>query len=95
MRYQQEDKDLLATAQRDKSYTVKDFTAAGRVCKLICCNGKIVVPKTLQIHGVQWYHVKLCHPGKTRTEQTIRQHFSWGRLTKTVKLFAHHVLRAK
>ena len=73
MRHQQEDTDLFAAAQRNKSYLVKDFTAAGWVCKLICRNGKIVVPKTLQIHLVQWYHVHLCHPGKTRSEQTIHK----------------------
>ena len=35
MRHQQEDKDLLAAAQRNTSYVVKDFTAAGQVRKLI------------------------------------------------------------
>ena len=43
------------------------------------------MPKTLQKHIVQWYHVQLCHPGGTHTEQTIRQHVSWIGLTKTVK----------
>ena len=85
MQHQQEDKDLLATAQRDKLYVVKDFTAAGRVCKLIYLKDKIGVPKTLQKHVVQWYHVQLCHPGETHTGQTIRQHFTWGKLSKIVK----------
>ena len=84
MQHQQEDNNLLAAAQRNKSYVFKGFTAAGQVCKLIWCIGKIVVPKTLQIHVVQWYHVQLFHPGKTRTEQTIRQHFTLSGLSKTV-----------
>ena len=84
MQHQQEDKDLLATAQRDESYFINDFMAAGQVRKLICCNGKIVEPKTLQIHVVQWYRVQLYHSGKTRTKQTIRQHFTWDSLNKTV-----------
>ena len=69
MKHQQEDIELLATAQKDNSYVIKDFTSAGRVRKLICLNDKIVIPKTLQKHVVQWYHVQLCHPGETRTEQ--------------------------
>ena len=24
---------------------------------------------------MEWYHTFLCHPGETKTEQTIRQHF--------------------
>ena len=85
MRHQQEDRDLLNNVRTDKNYVIKDFTAAKRVRKLICLNNKIVVPKTLQKHIVQWYHVQLCHPGMTRTELTIRQHFTWGGLSTTVK----------
>jgi transposase InsO family protein len=33
---------------------------------------------------VEWYHVNLCHPGKTRTELTIRQYFTWNNLRQTV-----------
>ena len=43
--------------------------------ELICKSGKIVVPPTLQERVCQWYHVYLCHPGKNRTEQIIKQHF--------------------
>ena len=59
--------------------------AADRVRKLICLNGKIVVPKTLQKHIVQWYHMQLCRPSEMCTEQMIRQHFTWGGLSKTIK----------
>jgi Integrase zinc binding domain len=34
---------------------------------------------------VQWYHTQLCHPGEKRTEQTIRQHFTWKNLREHVK----------
>ena len=33
---------------------------------------------------VQSYHVHLCHPGETRTEQTINHHFTWTNLRQTV-----------
>mgnify|MGYP003335638784 CR=1 FL=1 len=32
-----------------------------------------------------WYHESLCHPGMTRTEQTIRQHFTWKNLRGDVE----------
>ena len=38
---------------------------------------KIVVPKTLQKKLTEWYHLHLLHPGETRTELTIGQHFYW------------------
>jgi hypothetical protein len=46
---------------------------------------KIVVPQVLQKNLFQWYHVNLGHPGETRTEKTIRQHFTWKNLVGTVK----------
>ena len=36
---------------------------------------------------MQWYHYMLCHPGENRTEETIRQHFTWKNLKGTVKKF--------
>ena len=33
---------------------------------------------------VEWYHEMLCHPGETRIEHTLRQHFEWKGLCTTV-----------
>jgi hypothetical protein len=38
---------------------------------------KIVVPKSLQKKITEWCHLHLLHPGETRTELTIGQHFYW------------------
>ena len=35
---------------------------------------------------VQWYHDTLCHPGETRTEQTIRQHYWWRNLSEDIDI---------
>ena len=45
--------------------------------ELICYKNKIVVPKLLQKHVIDWYHTVLCHPGVTQTEETIAQHLWW------------------
>jgi hypothetical protein len=37
-------------------------------------------PQALQEQVVDWYHLHLCHPGTTRTEATIKQHFYWKNL---------------
>ena len=85
MRHQQKDASLLSLARTDDTYKFKDFASGGHTRKLICMNDKIVVPKILPVPLVKWYHTQLCHPGITRTELTIRQHFTWNGLTSTVK----------
>ena len=83
---QQKDKDLLARAKADTTdkYHVRSFRGGGKVRTVLCLNDKILVPKSLQQRIVQWYHTTLCHPGETRTEQTIRQHFTWKGLREHV-----------
>jgi hypothetical protein len=66
------------------SYSETTFRGGDKSHILICKNGKIAIPKPLQRKIVDWYHEMLCHPGETRTEQTIRQHFDWKGLRKTV-----------
>jgi Integrase zinc binding domain len=51
---------------------------------LICYKNKIVIPESLQKAIVKWYHMQLCHPGETRTERTIRQHFWFKNLRELV-----------
>ena len=54
--------------------------------KIITKNGKILLPKSLHTKAAEWYHVHLCHPGETRLEATIRQHYDWkGLKTSVVK----------
>ena len=43
------------------------------------------LPAALQKKTVDWYHEMLCHPGETRTEHTLRQHFEWKGLRTTVQ----------
>ena len=85
MKYQQKDKALLKKAKNDKEYSLRTFNTAGRTRTLITKNNKIAVPGALQEPLVQWYHEQLCHPGQTRTELTVRQHFIWDGLSTTVK----------
>ena len=83
---QQKDQALKKKViDRIKGYTINTFHGGEKDCLLICKDNKIVVPKTLQQRIVSWYHTMLCHPGETRTEETIRQHFAWKGLKTEVK----------
>jgi hypothetical protein len=60
---QQADPQIKKILKQDTSkYNVKDFHGGGKTRSLVCYNGKIVVPKKLQTHVVDWYHTVLCHP---------------------------------
>ena len=85
LKHQQKDKKLLKLFKSSKVLKFKEFHGGGRSFKLICNNeNKIVMPQALQIRTVQWYHRVLCHPGETRTELTIKQHFTWPNMRKDV-----------
>ena len=84
MRNQQKDKELIKIAQNNKDYSIQNFHGADKKYSLICKNRKIVIPKQLEKQVVEWYHNALCHPGETRTELSISQHFYWKNLRKTV-----------
>jgi hypothetical protein len=61
-------------------YLLKDFHGGGTTRLLVCYNDKIVVPKKLHGHMIDWYHVTLCHPGINRTEESIGQHLFWPKM---------------
>ena len=85
MRFQQKDKSLIEIVkEKPNDYSIKHFHGAGKKYSLICRHGKIVIPKSIQKTLVEWYHNVLCHPGETRTELTIGQHFYWKGLRKSV-----------
>ena len=84
MKYQRKDKALLKKGKKDKTHSLHTFNTAGRTRTLITKNNKMFIPLALQEPIVHWYHEQLCHPGQTRTELSVCQHFIWDRLSTTV-----------
>src|SRR5210317_352670 len=87
LKHQKEDEELLKSAEANvnNNYHIKTFRGGEKKYPLLCYAGKILIPKTLQKRIVEWYHTTLLHPGETRTELTIRQHFTWKGLRNTVQ----------
>ena len=52
---------------------------------VLCKNGKIVIPKSLQTRAVKWYHHYLQHPGNTRLEETLKATMYWTNMRTTVR----------
>ena len=85
-RAQRQDSALLSLIKKGTpGYHLKTFHGGGKAIDLICHHGKISMPQALQKRTVQWYHDILCHPGRTRTEATINQHFYWKNMRKDVE----------
>ena len=78
---QRQDSELLRLLTSDPAY----FTRKVKNAELIHMHGKIYIPARLCTHLLTWYHEMLCHPGQTRLENTIRQHFTWPKLSTDVK----------
>ena len=81
---QLDDPALQTKLRIHKGYTENVFRGGDKDYKLICRNSKICLPQALQQKTTDWYHEILCHPGTTRTEATIRQHFDWKGLRQMV-----------
>ena len=81
---QQQDDELLKRFVDRPSYKRESFQQGDKAFELIVREGRIVLPKSLQVPAVQWYHALLMHPGETRTELTLAQHFYWKGMRATV-----------
>ena len=78
---QRSDPDIKKELLKDNSkYHLSDFHGGGTTRSLVCYKEKIVIPKHLQKHTIDWYHTTLCHPGINRTEETIGQHLWWPKM---------------
>ena len=74
--YQLKDEALQKLAKGNPLYKVKTFNLNAKDLDiLVFKDDRIVIPKQLQKCVVRWYHDTLMHPGQTRTEATIAQHF--------------------
>ena len=59
--------------------------------KVITYKDKVYIPAALQQRVVEWYHEYLCHPGESRTEETIRRTMTWPNLRSQVRSFCRTV----
>ena len=83
--HQEQDVTLQRLFKSNKRYVKETYVHAKKSYELITRDRKIVVPRVLQKRTVEYYHTLLCHPGETRTELTIGQHYCWLGMRNTVK----------
>ncbi len=49
-----------------------------------CKDGRLVIPKPLQVHAVKWYHHYLQHPGHTHLEEMMNAAMYWKGMRTTI-----------
>jgi hypothetical protein len=55
--------------------------------KVLCKNGKLVIPASLQHRAVAWYHHYLQHPGHSRLNETMRSMIYWKGMRNTIQKY--------
>eukprot|EP00804_Cyclotella_cryptica_P003898 CCRYP_015755-RA/>CCRYP_015755-RA protein AED:0.38 eAED:0.40 QI:0/0/0/1/0/0/2/0/465 len=77
----------IAEAQQDNTSLLhKGFSShLVKIIKVLCKDGKMVIPKSLQHRAVAWFHHYLQHPGTKHLKETLRLSMYWKGLRATVQ----------
>jgi hypothetical protein len=55
--------------------------------KVLCKNGKLMIPKSLRHRAVSWYHHYLQHPGRSHLEETMRFMMYWKGMRTAIRRY--------
>jgi hypothetical protein len=55
--------------------------------KVLCKQGKLMIPASLQHRAVAWYHHYLQHPGHSRLKETMRSVMYWKGMHNTIQRY--------
>eukprot|EP00804_Cyclotella_cryptica_P013263 CCRYP_007025-RA/>CCRYP_007025-RA protein AED:0.37 eAED:0.69 QI:0/0/0/1/0.33/0.5/4/0/454 len=79
-------REIAEAQQEDESLLNKGYsTQLVENIKVLCKEGKMVIPASLQHRAVAWFHHYLQHPGTKRLEETLRLSMYWKGLRATVQ----------
>eukprot|EP00804_Cyclotella_cryptica_P013314 CCRYP_019814-RB/>CCRYP_019814-RB protein AED:0.47 eAED:0.47 QI:3/-1/0/1/-1/0/1/0/112 len=79
-------REIAEAQQEDESLLNKGYsTHLVENIKVLCKDGKMVIPKSLQHRAVAWFHHYLQHPGTKRLKETLRLSMYWKGLRTTVQ----------
>ncbi len=55
--------------------------------KVLCINGKVMIPTSLWHRAVSWYHHYLQHPGHSHLKETMRSVMYWKGMRTTIRKY--------
>eukprot|EP00804_Cyclotella_cryptica_P013077 CCRYP_002371-RA/>CCRYP_002371-RA protein AED:0.45 eAED:0.46 QI:0/0/0/1/0/0/2/0/165 len=77
---------IAEAQQQDESLLNKGYsTQLVENIEVLCKEGKMVIPTSLQHRAVAWFHHYLQHPGQKRLEETLSLSMYWKGLRTTVQ----------
>ena len=91
----------IAQAQEDNfvlkklSNTDKYSTQFVEDTQVLCKDGKMVIPKVLQLRAVSWYYHYLQHPGHTHLEEMLHTAMYWKCMKNTIQSHVKTVMHVK
>ena len=85
-------KEIAAEQQKDQTVcSLKNDTKYETLLientQVLCREGKLVIPKSLQHREVLWYHHYLQHPGHSHLEETLRAAMYWKSMRHTIRSY--------
>jgi hypothetical protein len=79
-------REIVEAQQEDESLQEQGYsTQLVENTEVLCKDGKMVIPKSLQHHVVAWFHHYLQHPGTKHLEETLHLSMYWKGLRMTVQ----------
>eukprot|EP00804_Cyclotella_cryptica_P030711 CCRYP_009130-RA/>CCRYP_009130-RA protein AED:0.41 eAED:0.41 QI:0/0/0/1/0/0/3/0/317 len=79
-------REIAEAQQEHKSLLNKGYsTHLVENIKVLCKDGKMVIPNSLQHRAVAWFHHYLQHPGTKRLKETLHLSMYWKGLRTTVQ----------
>jgi hypothetical protein len=83
---QRKDRKLKAYFKKNATMPKRDLFGLQLVedAKVLCKNGKIIIPASLRCRAVSWYHHYLQHPGHSFLEETMRSLMYWKGMRTTI-----------
>jgi hypothetical protein len=82
---QRKDQELKVHFKRKAGMPKKDMCLQLiEATKVLCKNGKLIIPASLQHRAVAWYHHYLQHPGHSHLEETMRSVMYWKGMRTTI-----------
>ncbi len=85
---QRKDRELKAYFKKNAIMPHKDMgIQLIEDTKVLCKNGKVIIPTSLCQRAVKWYHHYLQHPGQLRLVETMRSMMYWKGMCTTIQRY--------
>ncbi len=83
---QRKDQELKVYFKKNATFPQKDMGLhLIEDTKVLCKNGKLMIPTSLRHRAVSWYHHYLQHPGHSHLEETMRSMMYWKGMRTTIR----------